>query len=91
MVSEHTALPEYYNITRFSVGDGPRGVCFDGEHIWVSDLGQHTVHKLCTTDGEVLGSYPLGTAPYNICCDVDNIWATSFMDDTVKSCILESR
>ena len=51
---------------RFLVGRWPRGICSDGENIWVANYGDDTITKLRATDGTNLGTYAAGNTPIDI-------------------------
>ena len=67
----------------FSVGDGPRGICFDGANIWVANHSDDTVTKLKASDGSTVGTYSVGNIPWDICFDGANIWVTNLLGDNV--------
>src|SRR6202162_2475514 len=69
------ALLKWYNAnttTSFTVGNEPRGVCFDGANIWVANYGSNTVTKLQASDGSVLGTYNVGSEPASVAFDGAN-------------------
>jgi YVTN family beta-propeller protein len=61
----------------------PRGICFDGKYIWITNYGSNTVIKLDAGTATVTGTYTVGTAPYGICFDGVNIWVTNSGSNTV--------
>jgi DNA-binding beta-propeller fold protein YncE len=69
---------------RFLVGGNPRGVAFDGAHIWVTNSGDDTVSKLRPSDGVELGPFPVGDAPLAVAFDGAHIWVANANDDTVS-------
>ena len=44
-------------LRRTSVGSTPRYICFDGEDIWVPNLGTDTVTRVHASDGRVLNTW----------------------------------
>ncbi len=58
----------------FDVGNGPRGVAFDGSHIWVVTSGRAT--KLRASDGQVLGTFPVTGSAEAVAFDGVNIGVT---------------
>ena len=58
--------------TDFEVGKQPTRMTFDGEHVWVTNSGSHTVTKIRTSDGESVGEYPVGQAPVGVIFDGEN-------------------
>jgi hypothetical protein len=61
----------------YGVGQYPWGVAFDGANIWVANSFSQTVTKLRTSDGAVLGTYPVGTNACSVAFDGLNIWVTN--------------
>src|SRR5262245_11195889 len=67
---QRVALLRWYkaNTTAEFTVPGAWGVAFDGEHLWVSNQAADldtpgTVTKLATSDGAVLGTFPVGLQP----------------------------
>ncbi len=67
----------------FDVGGGPRGIAFDGEHIWVVNGNEDSVSKLRSADGTHLGSFAVGDSPVDIVFDGLNIWVSNSGSNTV--------
>jgi hypothetical protein len=67
----------------FPVGNGPRGVAFDGANIWVANAGDNNVTKLRASDGANLGTFPVGNLPFGVAFDGANIWVTNSNSDSV--------
>ena len=67
----------------YPVGDGPKELVFDGDHIWVSNYHDDTVTKLRASDGEIIGTYPVDENPDFLAFDGEHIWVTHRNDDTV--------
>jgi outer membrane protein assembly factor BamB len=63
-----------YSGVKFSVGNGPRRVAFDGTHIWVTNFSANSVSKLRASDGFVVANYPAGSGPVSIAFDGAFIW-----------------
>ena len=65
-------------VAQFAVGSHPSGLVFDGENMWVINEYDVTVTKVRTSDGSILGTFPLGAATtggYG-CFDGANVWIT---------------
>ena len=82
------ALLKWYRAnttTRFTVGQQPYGVAFDGANIWTANFGDvpGTVTKLRASDGEVLGTFNVGAEPYGVTFDGANVWVSNQQDGTV--------
>jgi DNA-binding beta-propeller fold protein YncE len=58
----------------YTVQDNPAEFAFDGQNVWVTNYGAHTVSKLRGSDGSVVGTYPVGKFPRSIAFDKTNIW-----------------
>ncbi len=67
----------------FSVGQGPRGLAFDGTNIWVTNSGSNTVTELNASTGTTVGTYPVGTYPWGIAFDGTNIWVANAFNNNV--------
>ena len=67
----------------YKVGDNPAELAFDGQNIWVTNYGSHSVSKLRASDGSVIGTYPVGKFPRGIVFDKTNIWVTAYGDNKV--------
>ena len=68
---------------RYSVGNGPEGICFDDQNIWVTNYFDDEVTKLRASDGSLVGTYSMHMWSWGICFDGQNIWVTNFDDDEV--------
>ena len=61
-----------------NVGDGPRGVAFDGTYIWVANRDDGTVSKINPVTGTVIGTpIAVGSQPLGVAFDGTNIWVTN--------------
>ena len=70
--------PADFQIQSFPVGNGPRGITFDGANIWVTNDGDGTVTKLRASDGTNLGTFSSGGGnPEWITFDGANIWVSN--------------
>ena len=54
--------------------DGPRGLAFDGQSIWVANNSDQTVTKFRPSDGAIELVVPVRTYPTGICFDGRSIW-----------------
>jgi DNA-binding beta-propeller fold protein YncE len=71
-------------VTKFSVGQLPDGLAFDGANVWVANQQDNTVTKLRANDGKVLGTFgPLGNGPSNTIFDGENIWISCFQGNEI--------
>ena len=60
----------------------PNDMAFDGENIWMSNLGNNTVMKVRARDGVFLGSYAV-TSPGALAFDGQRIWVNNVNSNTV--------
>jgi hypothetical protein len=86
---QQLALLRWYSVNQSSddttVGFNPRGIAFDGAHVWVSNNGGDTVSKVRSSDGEVVGTYSSGGgSPWGIAYDGTNIWVVNNGTNTVS-------
>ena len=58
-----------------NIGNGPRGVAFDGSNIWISNSLGNTVSRVDPTTNEVV-VVPVATTPRGIGFDGSSIWVT---------------
>lgn len=62
--------------TQFPLGGGfPTGIAFDGENLWVANVGGNAITKLRPSDGTILATYAVPD-PYVIAYDGANLWTT---------------
>jgi len=59
------------------------GLAFDGENLWVADVGGNAIIKLRPSDGTILAKYSVPD-PYVIVYDGANLWTTDCDGGTVK-------
>ncbi|HOL72818.1 MAG TPA: hypothetical protein PLA43_18280 [Bryobacteraceae bacterium] len=81
------ALLKWYEanqVASFAVGQGPRGVAFDGTHIWVANYFDRTVTKLRASNGSLVGTYPVGDLPEGVAFDGTHIWVANYNSNTVS-------
>ena len=69
---------------RVAVGNGPRGVAFDGANIWVTNAGSNNVTKLRASDGALQGTFAVGTSPFGVAFDGANIWVANNSSTVTK-------
>jgi DNA-binding beta-propeller fold protein YncE len=50
----------------YTVGAYPQDICFDGEYVWVANLGD-SASRLRASDGSLIGNYNVGAAPIGCC------------------------
>ncbi|MBM3663279.1 MAG: YncE family protein [Actinobacteria bacterium] len=69
-----------------TVGDGPRGVAFDGTSIWVANRLSDNVTRIDAATGTVIGTpVTAGDGPYGITFDGTRVWVTNELADTVTA------
>jgi len=61
----------------FPVGAEPQFIAFDGENMWVTNMGTNNVTKLRNCDGALLGTFPVGNSPIGIAFDGANVWVNN--------------
>ena len=61
----------------FTVGNGPRGIAFDGTNLWVANSADNTVTELRASDGAVVRTVAVKTAPDGVLFDGTNIWVVN--------------
>ena len=71
------------NVGTFAVGANPKGICFDGTNIWVTNYGDASVTALSALTGAVIGTYTVGNNSFQVCFDGTNIWVSNFGSNTV--------
>lgn len=65
------------NLGTFTAGtERPLSIAFDGANMWVSNGEDNSVRKIRTSDGVMVGAFPVGFSPQNIAFDGANIWVT---------------
>ena len=67
----------------FAVGEIPRDLLYDGEFIWVANMGSDSVSKL-TLDGLEVGEFPTGTLPQSLAFDGSHVWVATAFGEVVK-------
>lgn len=64
-----------------AVGIQPRGIAFDGSHIWVVNWGSHNVSKIDINNNAVVTSVASGGGPQGIAFDGTHIWVANEKND----------
>jgi YVTN family beta-propeller protein len=67
-----------------NVGNSPRGLCFDGNFIWVTLFGDNKVAKVNATTGAIVASVSVGTGPIAVCFDGTDIWVANSTSNNVS-------
>lgn len=67
----------------FPTGVDPRGIAFDGHHIWVTNSADDTVSKIDTETGQE-DSYPVGEYPFGVVFDGESIWVANQHSSTIS-------
>ena len=70
-------------VESFPVGRIPRDLIFDGQHLWVSNMGSDSVSKLAL-DGELVGEFPAGSLPQALAFDGQDLWVTTAIGEVIK-------
>ena len=70
-------------VESFPVGRIPRDVIFDGQHIWVANMGSDSVSKLAL-DGQLIAEFPAGSLPQALAFDGSNLWVTTATGKVLK-------
>jgi hypothetical protein len=71
-------------IGSFAVGSAPRGIVFDGQHVWIANAASNTVTKLRASDGTLLGHIPVQSAPRGLAFDGAHVWVSNSGSGTVS-------
>ena len=69
-------------IETFTGFDRPQALLFDGDDIWVADVGADTVVRL-SQDGKVLSTTEVGLFPRALAFDGQEIWVANAGDNTL--------
>ena len=64
-------------IATFFVGQGPRGVAFDGTYIWTANNTSGTVTRIRVSDGSQQGTFTVGSLAQGIAFDGANVWVAN--------------
>jgi len=65
------------NLGTFNAGtERPLCITFDGANMWVSNGEDNVLRKIRTSDGVMVGGFPVGVSPKNTAFDGANIWVT---------------
>jgi outer membrane lipoprotein-sorting protein len=65
------------NLGTFTAGtENPLDIVFDGAHMWVSNGEDNTLQKIRTSDGAMVGGFPVALSPQNLAFDGANMWVT---------------
>jgi YVTN family beta-propeller protein len=62
----------------------PRGIEFDGQHIWVANYYGNSVSVLSARNGESLRTIPVEQNPEGVCFDGTSIWVANSGSNTVS-------
>lgn len=75
----HKYLPDGTEIGSFSAphdNEHPRGLAFDGEHLWLVVAHVETLYVVDHEDGSILRTVPLPGLSGDITIMDDHVWAT---------------
>ena len=70
-------------VESFPVGRLPRDILYDGQHVWVANMGSDSVSKLAL-DGRTLGEYPAGALPQALAFDGQDLWVTTAIGEVLR-------
>ena len=79
-IPKQIALLKWYEVNqaaKFSVGESPFGIAFDGANIWVAKFRSNNVTKLLASDGANLGTFAAVDIPHAIAFDGTSIWVAN--------------
>ena len=71
-------------VATVDVGASPRGVAFDGEHIWVANNGSDTVSKINIASNAEVESVDVGLKPHGVAFDGAHIWVSNCEGQSVS-------
>ncbi len=81
------ALLKWYGANQtgaqFATENYPLGIAFDGANMWITNGQSNSVTKIHSSDGAVVGSYPVGNTPEGIAFDGANLWIVNVNDNTI--------
>ena len=66
-----------------SAGALPDAMAFDGQNVWVADLG-NKVTRIRVLDGANLGSFNTGSFPAAMAFDGANVWVVNNLGNSVN-------
>ena len=73
------------NLGTFSAGsENPICIAFDGANMWVSNGEDNVLRKIRTTDGLLVGSFPVGFNPRDLAFDGANTWVAHGSSSVTK-------
>jgi len=79
--SQQLALLRWYEVNEagntYLVTNTPRGICFDGAHVWVAKWGSDKVAKILASDGTIVGTYDVGRSPWDVAYDGGCVWVVN--------------
>lgn len=82
--AERAALGRWdLDMTPLATGADPRGIAFDGTHVWTTNSGDDTVSRIDTATGSRDDFPSGGTYPFGITFDGDHIWVANRDSDNV--------
>lgn len=76
------ALHRWYGVNEAGItfptlGSQPKGILFDGGSLWITNSMSNTVTRRRSTDGELMGVYPVGTYPIGMAYDGARLWVAN--------------
>ncbi len=63
--------------------DQPSTITADGTNVWTANYRRHSVSKLLTHSGELVGTYPTGERPSALAFDGTHIWVANQYGESV--------
>ena len=79
-----------YESRSYSTLSRPRALTFDGDHIWIANLGDDSVSKM-SLDGTVIDTHGVGPQPQALAFDGESIWVGTNGGHQVTRLSLEGR
>jgi YVTN family beta-propeller protein len=64
-------------ITFSTLGSQPKGILYDGGSLWITNSMSNTVTRRRSTDGDLMGVYPVGTYPIGMAYDGARLWVAN--------------
>ncbi len=65
------------------MGISPRGVAFDGTHIWIVNSDDNSISKMDIVTNAVVATVQVGEKPRGVAFDGTHIWVANSEDNSV--------
>lgn len=76
-------------LATYTVGNTPRGICYDGVNFWVANDADNTVTKISPT-GSVIATVTVGLEPFTTIFANGFVWVANFTGGTVSKIDIHS-